>query len=692
MILLLNNTTADINSVELLLKSAGYINVISITAKDNWQEQSRIGTILLVLDEPDNALIEACTNTYPGKRLMIISTHNKQNKELQKYYNYNGVCVAMQNLSESILQIAIEHADKKTSSLIEQVDVKNLFNENPIPIFIFNIEDYSFLDVNEAALKKYGYNKDEFMKMSVLDIRPEGEHEKLSNVLKHETYDGYYDYGVWKHKKKSGEEFHAQIIAYTSLFNNQKIRIVMAIDVQKQVEQENEAALLNTMLQQHKKLVDDILTSVNEMLWSCRADDLIIIYVNNAVENIYGYRMDEVIGIKKLFEKDHIHPDDLQIVEDALVKLHTDKHVEVEYRIFDVNGKQKHLMTRAVLKVYKDGRPDYITGTTVDISELQLTREKLIETTNELEDMMNSITDGFLMLDEHWNFTFINKVFEDLYGVNKKDVIGKNYWDYFPKNAEQKFFAEYSNVLNNHTSAHFEEYSQTLQKWVSVNVYPAKKGISVYFTDITEQHELQDKIKQSEINLKTIINNTDEAIWSVDKDIKLLIANNKFTELIHDLINITPQPGDYMLYDEFGDDIKAIYNAAYLQALSGETFYRVEKTTIKNKTHYFDVTFEPITDINGDITGVSCFMNDVTERSTYTDTIEKQNKSLRNIAWLQSHKVRNRVATILGLTSLLDNKHNDVELNKILLGIKAEAAKLDLVIREINAEAQKANL
>jgi PAS domain S-box-containing protein len=47
-----------------------------------------------------------------------------------------------------------------------------LFEANPQPMFVFDLETLSFLDVNDAAVRHYGYSREEFLKMTILDIRP----------------------------------------------------------------------------------------------------------------------------------------------------------------------------------------------------------------------------------------------------------------------------------------------------------------------------------------------------------------------------------------------------------------------------------------------------------------------------------------------------------------------------------------
>jgi signal transduction histidine kinase len=96
-----------------------------------------------------------------------------------------------------------------------------------------------------------------------------------------------------------------------------------------------------------------------------------------------------------------------------------------------------------------------------------------------------------------------------------------------------------------------------------------------------------------------------------------------------------------------------------------------------------ELSFNPIYDQQQKVIGVNCFLRDITEPQQYLEKIERQNQRLLEIAWIQSHRVRAPVASILGLTQLfnLDDSHNA----EIIPMLKHAAEELDEVIRDINA-------
>jgi PAS domain S-box-containing protein len=58
---------------------------------------------------------------------------------------------------------------------VSEQKYKLLFESNPLPIIMYSIEDLSIIDVNESAIRHYGYAKEEFLQMGVKDLRPEEE-------------------------------------------------------------------------------------------------------------------------------------------------------------------------------------------------------------------------------------------------------------------------------------------------------------------------------------------------------------------------------------------------------------------------------------------------------------------------------------------------------------------------------------
>jgi PAS domain S-box-containing protein len=105
-----------------------------------------------------------------------------------------------------------------------------LYESNQMPIAIFAAETLKFLSVNNAFVEKYGYTKEEFLTMTILEIRPDSERERVKQSVN--TIDkGLVNLGEYLHKKKNGEIIHVEIIRNDLIFEGKKAKLVFANDI-----------------------------------------------------------------------------------------------------------------------------------------------------------------------------------------------------------------------------------------------------------------------------------------------------------------------------------------------------------------------------------------------------------------------------------------------------------------------------
>lgn len=99
-----------------------------------------------------------------------------------------------------------------------------------------------------------------------------------------------------------------------------------------------------------------------------------------------------------------------------------------------------------------------------------------------------------------------------------------------------------------------------------------------------------------------------------------------------------------------------------------------------------------VRDSNGNPARMIGSMQDITDLKNYVQTIEENNKRLKEIAWTQSHVVRAPLARIMGLIDLLQNYDDLEDVNLLLNNILTSARELDGIIRKINSKTEDASL
>jgi PAS domain S-box-containing protein len=153
------------------------------------------------------------------------------------------------NIERKRTQIQLETSEKRYS---------DLFHLSPLPMWVYDSVTLRFLDVNIAAEKHYGYTLQEFLGMTILDIRPKEDVPALLNMLKNlsENDSGYFQ-GESRHKKKNGDIIHVDIQSNTIPFQNTTGRIILAKDITERfiyieaIERQNEKLKEIAWIQSH---------------------------------------------------------------------------------------------------------------------------------------------------------------------------------------------------------------------------------------------------------------------------------------------------------------------------------------------------------------------------------------------------------------------------------------------------------
>lgn len=152
---------------------------------------------------------------------------------VRKYYISLIVRVLeLEKLNEKLSNQKGELKDYTQNLKESEKRFSDLFNICPLPMWVFDKETYNFLDVNIAAIAHYGYSKNEFLSMTIMAIRPQGDAELVKNMMKNfETSEISVYKGVFRHLKKNGELINVRVKSNTIEFMGKTAILVVAHDV-----------------------------------------------------------------------------------------------------------------------------------------------------------------------------------------------------------------------------------------------------------------------------------------------------------------------------------------------------------------------------------------------------------------------------------------------------------------------------
>ena len=152
---------------------------------------------------------------------------------VQHYRNENAYDQRDLEFLESVgghIALAIERRRAEEELRKNESMLRLLFEYNPLPTWLYEIDTLRFLEVNRAATELYGYTASEFEQMSVLEIRPEEQREKAFMYLK-ELSDDAEEHEFWLHRAKSGRTFEVETISHELKYAGKRVRLVVAQDI-----------------------------------------------------------------------------------------------------------------------------------------------------------------------------------------------------------------------------------------------------------------------------------------------------------------------------------------------------------------------------------------------------------------------------------------------------------------------------
>lgn len=323
--------------------------------------------------------------------------------------------------------------------------------------------------------------------------------------------------------------------------------------------------------------------------------------------------------------------------------------------------------------------------------------EELIALIKEQKEQLDNIL--FSISDAIWSrradtmeLTYANNAYYKLYGFPPEGISKNILFDSIYTDDREKFFASINEVkatgkteviyryIHNDGSVKTLKAQATLKKG-SGNTPDIISGVTV---DISKERELHEKIRNSEQKLLATINNTKDLIWSVNTKLEIIFCNKPYQDFIYSLGGIIPKEGNFVLGDWGSESFINSRTKDYARALKGESFTTIVEEVYKGEVVYNEISSNPIIDHDGNIIGVNCIARDISQQKKQYFKIKEQNEKLREIAWIQSHKVRGPVSSILGLVSLFDLESVSTEYNAdILERIKKATNDLDNIIKEI---------
>ncbi len=366
-----------------------------------------------------------------------------------------------------------------------------------------------------------------------------------------------------------------------------------------------------------------------------RVSDGVIIYTNDALARMNKMKKEDFVNITSV--QLYKNPEDRTRFLDLIRKNGTVLNFETVGILGD--GTEAPGLLSGTISTYL-GEPVFI-GLVLDITELKKAQEEAkqkeeIKRTMQanMEALINNTNDPIFSIDRDYRLTVMNdsaiRMFKNYYGEERKiaDEVfiqnnekEKKYWKRLYDRAfeGERFSVEYSDMVQGELKSY--SYSLNPIKGKDNEI----SGVSCMGKDITEllkaneeKRKTDERVYLMEANLKALINNTTDLVFSIDPEYRITVINDSCIHFFKELYKEERKVGDLVFITNVeteNENMQSYYwKELYDKALQGEQFEIELELYLNKEIRYYEVSFSPIREFIGEIKGVSCIGHDVTYR------------------------------------------------------------------------------
>jgi PAS domain S-box-containing protein len=170
---------------------------------------------------------------------------------------------------------------------------------------------------------------------------------------------------------------------------------------------------------------------------------------------------------------------------------------------------------------------------------VSLARERaereLRASTERITNILESISDAFVVLDREWCFTYVNPQAEHIVRPlhrSREQLLGSNFWEGFPDLVGTPLEANFRRAVAEKVKVDFEIFYPPLNSWFHIRAYPGRDGLSVYFLDITVQKQAAEAVRESAERLHAVFNQAAVGISIASLEGRFVETNQKFSDIV----------------------------------------------------------------------------------------------------------------------------------------------------------------
>ncbi len=315
------------------------------------------------------------------------------------------------------------------------------------------------------------------------------------------------------------------------------------------------------------------------------------------------------------------------------------------------------------------------------------TLDEVKQSRKTLTDVLESITDAFISLDQDWNYIYLNRRAGEILRRSPESLIGKNIWKEFPEGVGQPFYIAYHRAMKERQPIQIDEYYPPMDKWFENRIYPSERGIAVFVQDTTARHQMASELQESERKFRAVFNYTFEYITLLTPDGTVL--NMNYGPLDFMQVNYEAVKGkSFWELSLWGDNpaVQQQIETAIAEAAQGQ-FTRFDIVDLKNywgELRTFDFSLKPIFEDDATVIYLVAEGRDITDLKRTDTELQHYREHLEAL-------VEQRTAELLALNTQLQQELIERQRTETALALSEKQYRtltensVDLIIRHDRA-------
>ncbi|MBR8830724.1 MAG: hypothetical protein N5P05_000774 [Chroococcopsis gigantea SAG 12.99] len=367
------------------------------------------------------------------------------------------------------------------------------------------------------------------------------------------------------------------------------------------VRDNTERKQMERLLESSQEDFNSLLSSLTDIVWSVDMRKSELIYINQAVREIYGHLPQEVTKNQSIWI-DIVHPDDRSHVEATATSLVQNGYKDTEYRIIRPDGEIRWINDRVQVIYDKEGSPLRLNGLTTDITERKKAEIAIKNSQEHLSHIINTISDGLIVIDRKGKITFANPAAEIIFNRSQLELIGHDlgipYVDHPITEVE---------IHQGHGKLVIAEMRVREIFW------GGEQAHLISLCDITERYQAKLALQESEQKYRQIVETAAEGIWISDHNDTITFVNKQLAQMLDyqtdELIGANLR--DFIVVDGGKLDLTHInfHHDYQLKKRDGENLWAI-------------VSISPLHDVLGNYMGNLGLLTDITQRKQVEAQLE----------------------------------------------------------------------